>query len=159
MSPTAHNRILGLLHLLYGVFCLILMIVITVFISGLIDVMASNRGPGETVPVATLALIIVGVVFLNILLITPSFIAGYALAKRKPWARKIGIVAGILAALTFPFGTALCVYTLWFLFGEKGRFLYHSAAYALPPPPASRKRLRRPVQPEYVPPSSPPDWR
>ncbi|MDQ3473252.1 MAG: hypothetical protein M3447_05895 [Acidobacteriota bacterium] len=158
MTPTSHNRTLGLLHLLYGVFCIALMVLVTFFISGTIDAMAVR---GEAVPVATFAVLIVGGVFVSLILITPSFITAYALLKRKRWARRIGILAGVLAGLTFPFGTALCVYTLWFLFGEKGKFLYHKAAYALPPQPEPRRKLKkllRASQP-YVPPTTPPDWR
>ena len=159
MTPTGHNRTLGLLHLLYGVFCIALIVLATFLISGAIDAMAVR---GEAVPVATFAVLIVGGVFVSLVLITPSFISGYALLKRKRWARRIGIVAGVLAGLTFPFGTALCVYTLWFMFGEKGKFLYHKAAYALPPQaePSRRKlkKLLRASEP-YVPPTTPPDWR
>lgn len=161
MTPTGHNRALGLLHLLYGVFCIALMVVVTLLISGTIDALAVRRAPGEAVPVATFAVMIVGGVFGSLILITPSFITGYALLKRKPWARRMAIVAGVLAGLTFPFGTALCVYTLWFMFGEKGKFLYHKAAYALPPQPQTRrslKKLLRASEP-YVPPTTPPDWR
>ena len=161
MTPSGHNRTLGFLHLLYGVFCIALITVVTFLISGTIDAMAGSRGPGDAVPVATLAALIVGGVFVSLVLITPSFIAGYALLKRKQWARRIGIVAGVLAGLTFPFGTLLCVYTLWFLFGEKGKFLYHKAAYALPPVPEPRRRLKKLLRASepYVPPTTPPDWR
>jgi uncharacterized BrkB/YihY/UPF0761 family membrane protein len=161
MKPSGHNRTLGLLHLLYGVFCIGLIVVVTFLISGTIDAMAVSRGPGDAVPVATLAALIVGGVFLSLVLITPSFIAGYALLKRKQWARRIGIIAGVLAGLTFPFGTMLCVYTLWFLFGEKGKFLYHKAAYALPPSPEPRRRVKKLLRASepYVPPTTPPDWR
>lgn len=159
MSPTGHNRTLGLLHLAYGVFCIGLIIAGTFLISGMIDAMAVSGG---AVPVATFSAMIVAGVFVSLVLITPSFIAGYALLRRKQWARRIGILAGILAGLTFPFGTALCVYTLWFMFGEKGKFLYHKAAYALPPgtegPRRRMKKLLRASEP-YVPPSTPPDWR
>jgi hypothetical protein len=136
-------------------------VVVTFLISGTIDAMAVSRGAGDAVPVATLAALIVGGVFVSLVLITPSFIAGYALLKRKQWARRIGIVAGVLAGLTFPFGTLLCVYTLWFLFGEKGKFLYHKAAYALPPLPEPRRRLKKLLRASepYVPPTTPPDWR
>ena len=161
MTPSGHNRTLGLLHLLYGVFCIGLIIIATFLISGTIDAMAVTRAQGDAVPVATLAVLIVGGVFISLVLITPSFIAGYALLKRKQWARRIGIVAGVLAGLTFPFGTLLCVYTLWFLFGEKGKFLYHKAAYALPAEPEPRRRLKKLLRASepYVPPTTPPDWR
>ena len=58
----------------------------------------------------------------------PVVLAGYALLKRKRWAKTMGLIAAIVAGLNFPLGSALCVYTLWFLFGESGRFLYHKAA-------------------------------
>lgn len=161
MTPIGHNRTLGLLHLLYGVFCLALMVLAIIFISGTIDAMAARSASGEAVPVATFAVLIVGGVFVSLILITPSFITAYALLKRKRWARRIGILAGVLAGLTFPFGTALCVYTLWFMFGEKGKFLYHKAAYALPPQPEPRRKLKKLLRASdpYIPPTTPPDWR
>ena len=44
-------------------------------------------------------------------------IAGFALAvgllERRPWARTLAIIAGVLALLHPPLGTALGIYTLW----------------------------------------------
>lgn len=155
MTPTAHNNLLGVLHLAYGTLTFSAMI----FVSMAVLVMIATT-PDEAVSSGVFALIIVAAIFVNLLLPIPSLTAGYGLLKRKRWARKMGIVAGIVAALTPPFGIALCVYTLWFMFGERGRFLYHSAAYALPEAPEDRNRLGRQVdQAEYVPPSTPPDWR
>ena len=42
-------------------------------------------------------------------------VTGYGLIARKPWARILAIVLGILTMLKLPFGTALGVYTLWVL--------------------------------------------
>jgi len=39
----------------------------------------------------------------------------WSLLQRKPWARVLAIVFGVLALLKFPFGTALGIYTLWVL--------------------------------------------
>jgi hypothetical protein len=155
MTPTSHNKLLGVLHLAYGALTFVAMIFVTIAVLVMIA-----TAPGDAVSSGVFALIIVAAIFVNLLLPIPSLIAGYGLLKRKRWARTMGIVAGIVAALTLPFGIALCVYTLWFMFGERGRFLYHSAAYALPEAPAVRKRLDRQVeQPEYTPPPAPPDWR
>jgi hypothetical protein len=159
MTPTAHNRLLGTLHLFYGAFSFLLMIAVTIIVVGMVGAAASDRLPREAVPIGVFALIIVGLVLLNLIISIPSFIAGYGLLRRRRWARTIGIIAGIIAALTFPFGTALCVYTLWFFFGERGRFLYHKAAYALPPGAPLAGKLRRRAEPEYIPPPAPPDWR
>lgn len=59
--------------------------------------------------------------FLPLVLIATSvmavlaLVAGYGLLTRRPWARVLGIVIGILSLLKFPLGTALGVYTLWVL--------------------------------------------
>ena len=41
--------------------------------------------------------------------------AGVSLLMRKSWGRILAIVIAILALLNIPFGTALCIYTLWVL--------------------------------------------
>ncbi|MDH3531226.1 MAG: hypothetical protein OEQ28_16830, partial [Acidobacteriota bacterium] len=52
-------------------------------------------------------------------------------------ARTLGIVASALCLLNMPLGTALGIYGLWFLAGERGRELYLTGGGAgqLPPPP------------------------
>ena len=44
-----------------------------------------------------------------------SLLAGYALLTRRPWGRVLAIIAGVLALLKIPLGTALGIYTLWVL--------------------------------------------
>src|SRR5438045_6302660 len=61
----------------------------------------------------------------------PSMVAAYALLKRKRWAKTAGIVAGVFAAAQLPVGTAVCVYTFWFLFSEMGRSLYDQSTNTL----------------------------
>lgn len=158
MTPTSHNKILGILHLAYGGLTALLMLAISIFMLMIGAFATNNRG--EPLPASFLALIMIVVAAVTVFQITPSFLAGYALLKRKRWAKTMGIIAAMVAGLSFPLGTALCVYTLWFLFGESGRFLYRKAAYALPPGDASWATAvsREPVR-EYVPPSAPPDWR
>ena len=158
MTPTSHNRVIGILHLVYGGFTVLLLAAISIFMLVMMGFIASNNS--DPIPVGIFALVMVLVVVFNLLLITPSFLAGYAFLKRKRWAKTMGIIAAIVAGLNFPLGSALCVYTLWFLFGETGRFLYHKAAYALPPGDALWSRTAsRELEREYVPPSAPPDWR
>jgi hypothetical protein len=45
----------------------------------------------------------------------PGLLAGYGLLTRKPWARVLAIVVGILGLINFPVGTAIGLYTLWVL--------------------------------------------
>lgn len=53
--------------------------------------------------------------------------AGYGMLKHKPWARSaatIAAIAAIISLISFPIGTALGIYTLWFLYSEKGKQFY-----------------------------------
>jgi hypothetical protein len=45
----------------------------------------------------------------------PGLLAGYGLLTRKPWARVLAMVVGILGLLNFPVGTAIGIYTFWVL--------------------------------------------
>src|SRR3954471_23869382 len=42
-------------------------------------------------------------------------LAGWGLMERRPWARMLAIVLGVLALFKVPLGTALGIYTLWVL--------------------------------------------
>jgi heme/copper-type cytochrome/quinol oxidase subunit 3 len=157
MTPKDHNKTVGILHLVYGGFMVLMMILFSTFFLGLFGLAMANQ---PDAPPAIFMIFMVAILFFfYVVLAIPSFIAGWALLKRKKSAKILGIIAGVVAAMSFPLGTALCVYTLWFLFGENGRILYDNAAAALPPPPpvwttdASAQREKA-----YVP-RTPPDWR
>jgi hypothetical protein len=91
----------------------------------------------------------------------PSILAGFGLLRRRKWAKTASIVAGVLSGMSFPLGTAVCIYTFWFLFSEPGKTLYDRPVYGLPPPPprwgAGGSTGQREAQ--YIPPAKPPDWR
>lgn len=159
MTPTTHNKILGILHLAYGGLIALLMAVMIIFMLTMMS-MGNFNNNGEPFPVGVLVFMTILLVVVTLLHTVPSFLAGYAFLKRKRWAKTMGIISAIMAGLNFPLGSALCVYTLWFLFGESGRFLYHKAAYALPSGDSSwaRTASREPER-AYLPPSVPPDWR
>jgi hypothetical protein len=91
----------------------------------------------------------------------PSLIAGYGLWKKKKWAKTASIIAGVLAAMSFPVGTAVCVYTFWFLFSNPGKVLYDKPVYSLPQGQQvwGAQEIGSQRENQYVPPKSPPDWR
>ena len=80
----------------------------------------------------------------------PSYIAGYALLKKKRWAKTASIVAGVCDSMHFPFGAAVAIYTFWFLFSDPGKYLYDRPAYALAPGQPTWANQTN---------SAPPDWR
>ncbi|MDX6575592.1 MAG: hypothetical protein QOE96_1545 [Blastocatellia bacterium] len=161
MTPEEHNRYLGIAHVVYGVLHILIMLVTGVFIFVMMGLSTLN-GRGSNVPPAPfIAVIVALVVIINLLLAIPSFVAGYAFLKRKPWAKTAGIVAAVLSALRIPFGTAVSIYTFWFLFSTPGKLLYDNLRQALPPsPPANWNAVNQMQGKEtYTPPASPPDWR
>lgn len=66
-------------------------------------------------PQAWMGFIVPMIAIVTIVSAALAFSTGYALLTRRPWGRTLAIVAGCLALLKFPFGTALGIYTLWVL--------------------------------------------
>lgn len=135
MTPLEHNRYVGIANLAYGVIHLLVMAVMAVVLFGMMGIMARDTGRGDVPPIAFFGVIMAFVVGINLIMSIPSFVAGYAFLKRKRWAKIAGIVAAVASAMHVPFGTAVCVYTFWFLFSEPGKALYEKASQTLPPPP------------------------
>lgn len=168
MTPEEHNKTLGTLHLVYGGLHGLLMLAMFGFF---LMVIAAQRVPDDQDMKEFLMVITTIAMLFSFIFTIPSFVAGYGLIKRKQWAKLWGIIAGVMAGMSFPMGTALCVYTLWFLFGDTGRELYTDSQagrrpkqreylYGAPPPAgwasqyATGERER-----EYAPPPPPPNWR
>jgi len=66
-----------------------------------------------------------------------TLMAGWKMLKEKTVGRTWGIAASIISLLSFPLGTALGIYGLWFLFGEGGKNFYRggNSINNFPPPP------------------------
>jgi hypothetical protein len=173
MTPQDHNKMLGIMHLIYGGFFALMTLLMAV-VFGIVGVgIGAAAANDPNAPPAGFFIAIFGfIVVLYGVLSIPSLVAGYGMLKRRSWARTAGLVASVLSAMSFPFGTALCVYTLWFLFGQQGQN-FHRGGYDMPPAPDWHGSLRdgsaydwetqrasqasRPR--EYTPPNQPPDWR
>jgi hypothetical protein len=160
MTPEQHNKYVGIAHLAYAGFYCLLIFAMLGFMGLMFSTMPPPRDAGE--PPSWFFAVVFGfmAVFYS-LLITPSILAGYALLKRKSWAKGISIAAAVLAAMFFPIGTAVAVYTFWFVFSEPGRLLYAKRLPGLPPaPPTWSNAIETQLnEPRYAPPSNPPDWR
>lgn len=82
----------------------------------------------------------VGIVVAVIMLVFGAFalLTAFKVLKEKPVGRTLGIILSILILLSFPLGTALGIYGLWFFFGEVGKNYYAglSSSPAPPPPPS-----------------------
>ena len=135
MTPLEHNKYVGLSHLVYGVIHILLSGLSMLFMWAMFSRVRFPDLPDRDSPLNIMMTIMGVVLVINVAMSIPSFIASYAFLKRRSWARVMGMVAAVFAALHFPFGTAVCAYTFWFLFSEPGKIVYDNAAKPLPPPP------------------------
>ena len=170
MTPQDHNKIIGIMHLIWGGFNTLVTLIIFPILIAIMGPMLRNDPKAPPEFVAFFTTIMVLALIFSLLFSLPPLLAGYAMLKRKSWAKVAGVVASCCEALSMPFGTALCVYTLWFLFGQGQNFHREGNAFA---PQDWRGSLRdgsaydweaqrtsqssRPR--EYAPPKQPPDWR
>ena len=151
MTAEQHNKYLGWSHLIHGGLFLIMVI----FMLTMMGVMFSTMPTGpQGPPPALVPLMMVFMGSLYGLMLVPSLVAGYALLKRKPWARIAAIIGAVTAAMSFPIGSAVCAYTFWFMFSQPGRLLYDRASL-----PLTRTPELKDPEPRYIPPPTPPDWR
>ena len=102
----------------------------------------------------------------QLLFTAPAAIAGWAVLKKKKWARMAGIVGAVVSGMSVPIGTAVCVYALWFFLGDQWKEVYEMPIESHPyttlglneaeawSTDDDKEKVR---QPEYQP--TPGDWR
>jgi O-antigen ligase len=133
MTTKDHYRLIAMLHLIHG--CVAAATAIGVFLT--VAVMVGFKAALErwvfpidygdsadpTFWLYVFAIALTAVYMVGALLFTiPAIAGGYGLLKRKRWARKLVLVSAAVAALNVPLGTALAVYTFWFLLGSSRDF-------------------------------------
>jgi len=98
--------------------------------------MASGE-PGAEEAAGIMGLVGGFVFVLTLILCLPSILAGWGLLKRKPWARIVAIILGVLSLPGIPLGTAIGIYTLWVMLNKDTMPLFGGTAVATaggPPP-------------------------
>lgn len=170
MTPQDHNKVIGIMHLIWGGFNALMM----VFMIPFIIIMLGPMGSDPTAPPELKTVFgIFGtfIIIFTLIFSIPPLLAGYAMLKRKRWAKTMGVIAACFEALSMPFGTALCVYTMWFLFGQQGENFHRGGGASaqqdwrgsLRDGSAYDWETQRTAQSsrprDYAPPPQPPDWR
>jgi len=139
MTGKDHNKVLSILMFVQGGLQLFVGILVALMYGGIGTFMLTNarRDDEQMMGGMFIALaVIVGLVILAFAGVT--LLAGWKMLKEKSGGRTWGIIASIISLLSFPLGTALGVYGLWFLFGEDGKRFYaggNSPNNFQPPPP------------------------
>ena len=144
MTVKDHNKIIGVLFLLQaGLGLLGLLIAILMFgFAGLASLASARNGDDAAAGVVLFGILTVLLLLVSIFLL-PALGAGFGMLKGRRWARTWAIVAACLSLLSFPLGTALGVYALWFLLGDQGKAFYSSgvgARYSFNAPPPNSWR-------------------
>jgi len=109
-----HIKILAWLHIVFGLFSAFIAVVV---LGGTV-VGAEFAGSFANSAIVGLAGGFAAI-FLGVMAAL-QLLAGWGLLQRKPWARILTIVLGVISLIRFPLGTALGVYTLWVLLSKEG---------------------------------------
>jgi hypothetical protein len=109
-----HIKILAWLHIVFGLFSAFIAVVV---LGGTV-VGAAFAGSFANSAIVGLAGGFAAI-FLGVMAAL-QLLAGWGLLQRKPWARILTIVLGVISLIRFPLGTALGVYTLWVLLSKEG---------------------------------------
>jgi hypothetical protein len=126
MTNEQHNKYVGFAFLAHGGFQIFMGLLIGLMFGSLIPLIPNQPGRPEP-PRAFFFVVMMFVVMIQTIFALPSFVAAYAVLKRKSWARIMGIIAAVLSAMSVPVGTAACIYALWFFFGENWKEVYQPA--------------------------------
>jgi hypothetical protein len=138
MTARDHNKLLSIFYFIQAALQLfggIIIFVVYVILGG--AMMSTSREQDQMMGGIFMG---VGVVLGIVLIALGGFtlLTAFSVLKERPVGRTLGIIISILVLLSFPLGTALGIYGLWFFFGEAGKNFYAGlgSGSAPPPPPA-----------------------
>ena len=120
MTAEDHNKTLATLHFIYGAMhgltlAGLLLLVVVVELATPAANSISTFWIALGVLTFVVLLFVVGLVPLSV---------GYALKKRKRWAKPLGLALAVISLMNIPVGTALGIYTIKFFRSEGGVRLY-----------------------------------
>jgi hypothetical protein len=114
MTPQDHNKTLVVIYGFLGGLLTVAALVELVRVIALEKELERLRSDSLLQVLITVALI------LTIFIVSTA----YGLLKRRSWARIPALILSALFVWLFPLGTALAVYTWWFMHSEGGKRLY-----------------------------------
>ena len=125
----SHKKLIAILHLIHGFLAASTAIGVFLSVALMVGFKAAmekwifpiDYGTEWNVElwVGAFVVVVMAIYLVGALLFTvPALAGGFGLLRGKRWARKFLLISAVVAALDVPFGTALAVYTFWFLFGS-----------------------------------------
>lgn len=118
MDLQAHKRIVGIVHIIYGIITAIIFLLIGAFFDAfypfIIEAIREDSGnEAATVFEAVRNLIKSVFYILLIFCALPSIIGGIGVLQKKNWGMIITLIAGCISIFSFPIGTAIGGYTIY----------------------------------------------
>jgi len=100
---------------------------------------ARNPPPPPEAIVGIFVVIMMFIIVVTLIFCIPKVVAAYGLRRGKSYAKLWTIIACVLAVMSFPLGTAVGVYGLWFVFGDAGKAFFDGPDFnpspvSAPPP-------------------------
>ena len=142
MTAKEHNNLLGIFILVQGGLTILTGLILLLIYGGM-GVALIGAGRDDEAGLVGGIMMVAGFVIGALIIVFSAlyFFTGIKIRKIQPIGRTLGIVVSILSLFSFPLGTALGVYGLWFLLGDLGKGLYlggsQSAGFNSAPPPNS----------------------
>ena len=110
-----HVRLLGILWMAYSALYVVAGVAVLIVAQTIFGgAFHFHNGPSPEVTV-WLRPLLSCVGWLILAIAATGFFTGWGLLQREDWARTFALVAGFVALLRIPLGTALGIYTLWVL--------------------------------------------
>ena len=117
----SHRRILGILYIVSGIMNLVAMLLLSLLFSILFPFIFENAHiDDQWVMVWVLPIIRTIAVIIILLIAIPSLLGGWGMLTNKSWAMTLLLILGCLKLFSFPFGTAIGIYTIW-VYAEEHR--------------------------------------
>jgi hypothetical protein len=143
MTAREHNKLLSIFYFVMGGLQVVVGVGLALIYAGVGTALltAGQRDEDQMVGGIMLAAsVAVGIIVTAFGAFT--LFSAYKVLKVHRIGRTLAIVISILSLFSFPIGTALGVYGLWFMFGDMGKALYAdngmSGTYTQPPPDSWR---------------------
>jgi hypothetical protein len=117
MSPQDHSKALGIAYGMLSLPFVLIILASPVIIASNVDEYPSPKRNSQM-------LITISVFCLVFLVILLLLFTARGLMKGKSFARTTALIISALIVWLFPLGTALAVYSWWFLHSEGGKHMY-----------------------------------
>lgn len=140
MTAKEHNKLLSVFFFVYTALTLISGIFGVIIYVGAGATVYSDPTISDSSSLGIFFIILSIVIGVLVLLLSAFYgFTAWKLYKEQKIGRTLGIICCCIFLLGIPIGTAVGIYGLWFLLGEKGKQFYSSEtygdSYAPPPPP------------------------